>query len=132
MTEVEVREFLRDAAAPMGHRYTLVVISIAKRYLACEIDDFYRLKFLEFLDKWARDDNWLTVDMIAAIEPVCDNGYEIVCEAQKLGAKKSLDVYAEVFPTFAVLNPSLITALKLSPIYQGHAAYRASHPNGAR
>ena len=109
--------------------YTLVCISIMKRYLAEEIDNLYRLKFLEYLDRWSIDDsNWLTAGAIATIEPICDKGYEIVREAQKLGPKKSLDVYADVFATFVVLNPSLLAALKLSPIYQAHAAYRASHP----
>jgi hypothetical protein len=112
----------------MGHRMTLVCISIMKRYLAFEIDDFYRLKFLEYLDQWARDGNWINVEMVAAIDPICDNGYEIVQEAKKLGTKKSLDVYAEVFPTFATLNPSLIAALKMSPAYQSRAAHRAAHP----
>ena len=57
-------------------------------------------------------------EMIAAIQPMCEQGYEIVREAQSLGASKSLDVVAEVFPTFAMLNPSLVAALELSPQYQ--------------
>ena len=55
-----------------------------------------------------------SADMIGAIDPMDDRGMEIVHEAQRLGPK-SLDIFADVFWTFARLNPSLIAALKMSP-----------------
>jgi hypothetical protein len=109
---------------PNGQRCTCVMVSIVKRMLAAEIPGEFRLKFLEHLDRMPAKENsiWLTAEMIAAIKPICDNGYEIVCEARKLGAAKSLDVYAEMFSTFAELNPSIIDALKQSPIRTARSA----------
>jgi hypothetical protein len=117
MSNEEIRAFLHDTCCPVGHQYTLVIISVTKRWLKEEMPASYRLEFLEHLDRMAKDD-WLTAEMIAAIEPVCDKGFEIIREAQKLGAHKALDVYAEHCGTFAGLNPSLIAALKQSPSYR--------------
>jgi hypothetical protein len=96
-----------------GHKYTLICISIAKRCLEQEISVNYRLRFLEWLDHCA--DERLTPEIIALVEPMCSDGYEMVREAMKLGAKKALDVYAkqEVFSAFVALNPSLLDAIKL-------------------
>jgi hypothetical protein len=69
----------------------------------------HRLKLLDVLEKMRSE--WLSADMIAAIEPMCDRGYEIVREGQKLGPK-ALDVFADGFVTFAILNPSLIEVLR--------------------
>jgi hypothetical protein len=119
-TKEQIAELLCAAACPIGYLYTLVMMSITKRMLTMEIPAEYRLKFLEHLDKNATRDIWLNTDMIAAIEPICDKGYEIVHEANKLGPK-ALDVYAANFSTFAVLNPSLITALQMSPTHRTRA-----------
>jgi hypothetical protein len=113
----EIEEFCCENCIPCGYKYTLVSISITKRMLEMEIPAEYRLKFLEHLDKRESSDIWLTAEMIAAIEPICDKGYEIVREAKKLPNGKYLDVYAERFSTFAVLNPSLIAALKMLPTH---------------
>jgi hypothetical protein len=40
-----------------------------------------------------------------AIDPICDKGYEIVREANKLG-RKALDAYAANFVTFAARQTS--------------------------
>jgi hypothetical protein len=49
-----------------GHRYTMVVFSTIKRYLAEEdAPTLYRLKFLEYLDKLS--DAWLTAEAVAMI-----------------------------------------------------------------
>ncbi len=128
-TNEEIERFLVETCCPIGHRYTLVMISITKRWLAMELPAFYRLKFLEHLDKMTTGDGaWLTAEMIAAIEPVCDKGHEMVCEANKLG-DKALDAYAKFFSTFAVLNPSLIAALKNSPRYAPQYAARNAASN---
>jgi hypothetical protein len=102
---------------PEGHRSTLVLVSVVKRFLAAELETSWRLQFLEWLEKIGN--NWITAPSVAVIEPMCDGGYEMVCEAQKLGAKKSLDVYGryEVFSAFVALNPSILTAIKMPRAY---------------
>jgi hypothetical protein len=117
-TKEDVEAFCREQAVPRGVAYTLVLASLTKRWLAEEMTAEYRMKFLTHLDKMTTRDIWLTAEMIGALEPMCDRGYEIVREAHKLGANKSLDVFADVFATFAVLNPSLISVLQMSPIHQ--------------
>lgn len=72
-----------------------------------------RLWLLEMLEINDLDQAWLTTDMLAAIEPMDDRGYEIANEALKLPEGKVLDVFADRFATLAVLNPSLLTALRL-------------------
>jgi hypothetical protein len=119
--DADISAFLHETACPVGHQYSLVMVSVAKRLLKEEMPASYRLKFLEHLDRTGA--KWLTPDMIATVEPICDKGYEIIQEAQKLGPK-ALDVYAEHFETFAGLNPSLIAALKQSPEYQGRRTGR--------
>jgi hypothetical protein len=101
---------------PVGYKYTLVLVSVTKRVLQSEMPEEYRLKFLGHLDKVI--DNWLTPEMIAAIDPMDDKGDEIAGEIRKLGPQKALDVYAETFVAFAALNPSLIEALRMSPAYR--------------
>jgi hypothetical protein len=98
---------------PVGHRWTLVVISEAKRFLSMDISAEHRLRFLEFLDGCAG--NFLTAQAISIIEPMCDEAFEMVKEARKLGAKKALDIFArwEVFNAFIALNPSLLTSIKM-------------------
>jgi hypothetical protein len=115
----EVQNFLRQNCTPPGFRYTLVMASITKRILQTEIPAEWRFKFLDHLNRMTDGSDWCTVDVIAAVEPMDDNGHELFREAQKLGPKKALDVYADIFPTFAQLNPSLIAALKKSPRYAG-------------
>lgn len=97
----------------IGHRYTLVLVSILKKLLTEDMPSAYRLRLLQWLDKCG--DQWLSPEAIAAVQPMCADGYEMVREAQKLGPKKALDVYAkaDVFRAFVALNPSLLTAIKL-------------------
>jgi hypothetical protein len=80
----------------------------------------WRLKFLDGLDRLVNHENntWLTEEVVAAIEPVCDAGMEMIREALKLdkgklGRPGMLDALAKFFPAFAVLNPSLLTALEI-------------------
>jgi hypothetical protein len=102
---------------PTGHRYTLVIISETKRWLAHELSAAHRLRFLEFLDRCT--DNVLTAEAIASVEPMCDEAYEMVKEARKLGADKALDVFArwDVFNAFIALNPSILIAIKMPRRY---------------
>jgi hypothetical protein len=67
----------------------------------------------EYLEKFT--DAWLTAKAVAMIEPMRDDGYEIVKEARKLGCQKAFDPFAkhEVFSAFVALNPSLMAAITL-------------------
>jgi hypothetical protein len=102
----------------MGHRYTLVFVSLVKKHLAEDIPAYYRLKYLQWLE--IRDEACFSPEVIAAVEPMCDDGYELLRETMKLGAKKGFDMIAswEVFSAFVALNPSLLAALQQSPCYQ--------------
>jgi hypothetical protein len=101
----------------VARRFTLVFISLVKNLLAGELPTEYRLKFLQWLDR--RNEPWESPQVIAAIEPMCDDGYQLLREAMKLGAKKGFDVIAswEVFNAFVALNPSLLTAIKMGRGY---------------
>jgi hypothetical protein len=121
ITNADVTAFLVENAIPRGYTYTIVLISLDKRLLQDEMPARERLKILEHLEVSESDRIWLTSNMVAAIEPMCDKGNEIVSEARKLDPGKILDVFAEHFPTFAVLNPSLISVLQMSPNYQARS-----------
>jgi hypothetical protein len=80
-----------------------------------------RLQFPQDLDTAP-----FTPDQIAAVAPICDRGFALAAEAFKLGAgtpptasapgtPEALDVFAEYFASFALLDPSLITALAMHP-----------------
>jgi hypothetical protein len=115
LTNGDVTAFLVEQAIPRGYAYTLVDISVNKRLLQDEIPAAERLAILEGLEVCKEDRGWLTPKMVATVDPICAKGILIVGEAHKLDAGKTLDVYAEHFPTFAVLNPSLIAALEMLP-----------------
>jgi hypothetical protein len=119
-----VEQEIVAACTPRGHRYTLVLISIVKRSLEMEIPGDFRLKFLEHLDRMPAKESstWLTAEMVAGVDPICNKAYEIVDEARKLGASKALDIYADQFPIFAGLNPSLMNVLKQSPSHTARSA----------
>lgn len=126
VTAEYVEQTCNANAIPRGYAYTLVVVSLIKRWVNQDIPDEYRLKFLEWFDRMKGGPyQWLTADMIAAVSPMCDRGYEIYSEASKLdrgkpGKPGMFDALAKFFPAFAVLNPSLITALEMGPRLQGH------------
>lgn len=127
VTAEYVEQVCRANCFPCGYQYTVVIISVIKRALAADIPVEYRLKFLNQLDRMANNprDLWLTADMIASIDPMCDRGDEMYREAAKLdkgkpGRPGMLDALAKFFPAFAVLNPSLITALEMEPRRLGY------------
>jgi hypothetical protein len=122
ITKADVDAFLIGNCIPKGYAYTIVKISLDKRLLLCDMQAAERLKILEGLDIDSSDQCWLTSSMIAAIEPMDDKGYELASEACKLADGKFLDVFAEHFGTFAVLNPSLIAALQMMPGCRAKAA----------
>jgi hypothetical protein len=134
-----VKEFLDRECVPKGYKYTLVLASITKRVLQMQPPDEWKLQFLGHLEKMSHGEQWLTAEMIAAVEPMDDKGEEIAREIRKVGPMKALDVYADTFTVFATLNPSLVAALKMSPLYRylkqeaGDAAveYAVREGNGA-
>jgi hypothetical protein len=99
----------------------VIIISHVKYGLTLDLPAEYRLEFLDRLDRMVnKPDAWLTADMIAVIEPMCEAGLEMYREAAKLdrgkpGRPGMLDALAEFFPAFAILNPSLMTALEMEP-----------------
>lgn len=121
VTTEYVEEAIRSNCFPVGYLYTAVLVSSVKSALADDIPADYRMKFLERLDLMANDSEpWLTAEAIAAIEPMCPRAEELYNEAAKLDRGKPgrpgfLDALAKFFPAFAVLNPSLMTALELQP-----------------
>jgi hypothetical protein len=119
VTAEYVEQVCRANSFPAGYKYTVIIISTTKRVLAGNMSAEYRLEFLNRLDRMANNsETWLTADVIAAIEPMCDAGMEMYSEAAKLdkgvpGRPGMLDALAKFFPAFAVLNPSLIAALEM-------------------
>jgi hypothetical protein len=104
---------------PVMRKCILVFVSLVKHLLEEDIPTEYRLKYLQWLER--RDDWWCSPRIIAAIEPMCNNGYELLRETMRLGHKKGFDTLAhwEVFNAFVALNPSLLTAIKM-----GKSEYR--------
>jgi hypothetical protein len=95
----------------IGHRYTAVIISHAKRMLTFEdCPAEFRLQVLQYFDKWV--DTHLTAERIALIEPMCAEGETLFNEVRKVGYPKVFDVLArpDVFNAFVALNPSLLGA----------------------
>jgi hypothetical protein len=119
ITNADVTAFCGNNVIPRGYKYTIVHISLNKRLLRADMPARERLQILEGLEIDDLDRLWLTNDMVAAIEPMCDKGYEIASEAHKLPDGKVLDVFADEFATFAALNPSLIAALEMLPAIRG-------------
>jgi hypothetical protein len=123
MTPERIKAQLAGNCIPNGYMYTLVSISLTKRALA---DDMPPGERLELLQSLAFYETSFKPEQIAAVEPMCNKGLKIVAEAMKLGdggfppdggARRpgALDMFASHFTTFASLNPSLVTALKMQP-----------------
>jgi hypothetical protein len=108
----------RIMMAPVGWRYTLVLISEAKAWLAEPCDDDFRSYTLNMFDKWC--DGWLAPEMIAIVDPMPQEGREIFKEASKLPWRPAwpepgaLDLLAreDVFRSLCVINPSILAAIK--------------------
>lgn len=97
----------------MGERYSLVLASHVKRILLWELSPEWRLDFLKHLEKMA--DGTLTADVLALVEPMDDEGAELLNEARKLGygpfRPNMFTVLDQKFEVFAALNPSLKLAV---------------------
>jgi hypothetical protein len=117
MTIEQINDFLKKNLTPPAWRYTLVLASVTKRLLGFDIPLKFRQAYLDHLEKMTVGSDWCNADVITAVGPMDDAGYEMICEIGNLGWKKGLDVAAEMFASFAALNPSLIEALKSTPRY---------------
>jgi hypothetical protein len=93
---------------PQTSKCVLVFISLLKQLLADDIPASYRLKFLQWLDR--RNDWWCSLEIIAAIDPMCDDGHELLRETMKLGHKKGFDTLGswEVFNAFVCAQPESV------------------------
>jgi len=108
------------ASMAPGYIYTIVIVSYFKRALVTiEMPIGERLHFLEAINKWV--DGCFTETALAAIEPACKTGAQMIQECLKIDRPddwrrgRSLDLMAsrEVFSHLAALNPSLLTAIGL-------------------
>jgi hypothetical protein len=111
MTPESIKAQLVANCIPSGYLYSIVSISHTKRALAGEMPSRERLALLQSLVS----ETTFTPEQIAAVEPMCDKALEITAEAMKLGDGAELDVFANHFTTFALLNPSLMTAFEMTP-----------------
>lgn len=107
-------------ATPPGYLYTIAIVSYFKRGLVTiEMPVAERLHFLETINGWV--DAYFTEPALAAIEPACKTGAEMIQECLKVDRPndwkkgRSLDLMAsrEVFGRLVALNPSLLAALRL-------------------
>jgi hypothetical protein len=116
MTASATIDALNDGEiAACRYRNLLVLYSVVKRYLAQDIPTEFRLRYLQSFERFEQlTGGWLSADVVAMIDPICDNGYEIVEETRKLPVKQRLDVLAkpEIFRVVAALNPSLIKVIR--------------------
>jgi hypothetical protein len=104
---------------PAGYIHLMLWASAAKRALQWEMKPGKRLKLLEKLNSLT--DNYLTPEMLAIIEPMCDTQVEMMNEARSLDreddrlGQASFDVLTSwrVFKHFRRLNQSLLAAIKL-------------------
>jgi hypothetical protein len=117
LSEDDIQSFIATTVIAPGVKYTLVLAAVTKKALAGQIPDEFRLQFLQHLEKMVDPQSWITADMITSVEPMDDRGYALFREASNVDPNKKLDMYAEIFMQLAVLNPSMITAIKSSPLY---------------
>jgi hypothetical protein len=99
---------------PIGHLLNMAEISYSKRALLMpEMPAVERLKCLDNIASNVFGP--VTEAAIAAIEPICDKGIQILSEIVNLPVEKQTQAFrkGDVFRILARLNPSLLTALRL-------------------
>lgn len=105
---------------PWISKAEIVYISVVKHLLAGVLPTDYRLQFLVWLDRRTRPSecSWqtlrITPEVVAAIEPICQSGSELLREIMKLDALNRTDAIArnDTFRAFVALNPSLLSAIR--------------------
>ena len=103
-----------DLIAGCRHRNLLVLVSIAKRWLAEDIEAEFRFRYLEYFERFGKLTNgWLSAEVVTMIDPICDNGIEIWQETRGLAAQERNRMIdkPEVFSVLAALNPSLLRVI---------------------
>jgi hypothetical protein len=107
------------AHVPPGYQHLLLVIAYIKRVLVvCEMKAGERLYHLEWLNKQT-DNNYISPEMLAIIEPMSDAEMAMMHEARSLDQKgsdaKSFEILTrwKVLNSFLALNPSILAAIKL-------------------
>jgi hypothetical protein len=90
----------------------IVVIANTKRVLAMNPPAEFKIKYLEYFDKFT--DRWLTADLIAMIEPLKPQGVSIWDEVKKLGWQEAFNVVSRpaVWSAFTALHPTFETVTK--------------------
>ncbi len=99
---------------PVGHLFNLAMVSKLKRgLLTLEMTAGDRLKFLDGIAHCVHGP--VTAQAIAAVEPCCDVGADILREINSLPIERQTTAFndGDVFRLLAKLNPSLLRALEL-------------------
>ena len=107
------------AFCPTGCRHTLLLIAFLKNILTThKMQVGERLRFLDRINNCV--DNYVTVEMLALIQPMDDTQIKMFLEARKLDDPKdklgnasfNLLTSEQVFGHFLRLNPSLLNAIR--------------------
>lgn len=99
---------------PIGHLASLAHIAWFKHgLLNVEMMAHERLRFLNYIACCV--EGLITAEAVAAIEPSCATGAEMMLELQKVPREKRIQAFqdGDVFRLLARLNPSLLAALRL-------------------
>jgi hypothetical protein len=104
----------RITCMPIGYLLDMAEISYFKRAVFMpEMPTGERLKCLDGVASGVSGP--VTEAAVAAIEPICDRGMQMLLEIFSLPGEKQTQAFArgDVFRILARLNPSLLTALRL-------------------
>jgi hypothetical protein len=113
-----VGDEFRTVYMPIGYLFDFAVASYWKRrLLATNINAGERLEYLDGLSECVSGP--VTAEAIAAIEPICSRGEQILSEVLSLPVEKQTQAFSkgDVFRILARLNPSLLAALRLCALY---------------
>jgi hypothetical protein len=107
-----------DFIIAAGHRYSLLAAALIKKCLEQKLPNAERLHYLEMLDSMI--DTYITPEMLAVVQPLSDQSFQFIEEADKLSApddklaKAKFDLLTsdKIFDWFVQLNPSLLGAIK--------------------
>jgi hypothetical protein len=118
---------LQGPIVSAGHRMGLIAIAIVKRFLLSDMPSELRLRFLGVIENHI--DAYITPEMVATIEPLCDQAWQIVeaSGAFKGKIRNPPDFSAwrllesqHVFGLLLKLNPSLLEAIRLGEVREAY------------
>ena len=107
---------LQGALVTSGHRMMLICVAVAKMALRSEMPAALRLRFLEILD--ALQDHYVKAEMVAMIEPMPDEAWQIVNAALSLNPKTDdVKSWQDIRPAWNILEGQRVFGflLKLNP-----------------